>query len=83
MTGCTLDLAHVLAQLGTLSPFEPQGVALLKTGLLKGRGHTDTDALRAATIEIVTYTDHCAAIRQQLAALPPVPLLLDLPGFGL
>jgi hypothetical protein len=77
MTGCTLDLQHVMTRLGTLTPFEPLGVALLR------QGHTDGAALREATIEIVTYTDRCAAIRQQLADLSAVPLPIDLPGFGL
>jgi hypothetical protein len=77
MTGCTLDIQYVLVRLGTLAPFEPLGVALLR------QGHSGGVKLREATIEIVTYTDRCAAIREQLADLPAVPLPIDLPGFGL
>lgn len=78
MTGCTLDLTHVLAQLGMLVPFEPLGVALLKR-----QGCTGTGALCAAALEIIAYVDHCAAIRQQLSTLPPASLPLPVPGFVL
>jgi hypothetical protein len=68
-------------------PIELLGLALLRQSRPAPGAWFPTqippEQVKQATLEFIVYGNHCLEMAQHLAALPPVPLALSCPEYGL
>ncbi len=86
-TGPSLSPGDLLTCLLQTPPVELLGLALLRQCQPEPGAwfptHLPPEQVKAATLEFIAYGSRCLESGQRLAALPPVPLAISCPEYGL
>ncbi len=77
MSGSTTKLDELRACIESTAPLELKGMGLLREQprLIAGPASVPRAQIVEAVIEIIAYSERCAAAAQGLATLTPIPLM--------